>query len=445
MRYFDEMYQGDVVGMYNDYFNNKDLIYRYRPIDKVLDDKYRELEKQEIYLATNKELNDPLDGKMEYFYQGDSQSWKTLFTWYVRRTIEIILKERYKNHSIDDANTQTIINEIISSEGIKFFLEKTNDEKGFSRKHVVHSNLKRMLRILGYFIFWHVLYRLDLLYLSNNDNIEKLYRDCQRNKQYLDIMLRVYPISRLLMPQDDLTKETYKFYQYNYKSFLDKVEIDRVDSISNVMFEHISEIIDEMLSEDNFLPGYDTASFSQKYDNNMMWALYANRFNGVCFIFKKEQNENGKDGMTFILSEKKNVEFMEFKKVIYDRQNTNKASCNLLSVFANKIIATNNQELDEITYQASLHKSKEWSNEYEERLIKKHQYNSKNVILKYNFSSLNGILIGPNVSLFNQKRIIDIIEEKCVLFKRNNFPIFFYNPEDEFWKDCPLIINYYEH
>ena len=57
--------------------------YRFRPVDALLD-RFHELENQEIYFASPAELNDPMEGFRDVFWQGDRIAWKNLFRHYLR-------------------------------------------------------------------------------------------------------------------------------------------------------------------------------------------------------------------------------------------------------------------------------------------------------------------------------------------------------------------------
>lgn len=59
-----------------------EFLYRYRPIDSVLD-KFHELETQEIYFSTTEELNDPLEGFKDLFWSGDRIVWRNLLRHYI--------------------------------------------------------------------------------------------------------------------------------------------------------------------------------------------------------------------------------------------------------------------------------------------------------------------------------------------------------------------------
>lgn len=58
-------------------------LYRFRSIEKLLDEKYKELENQEIYFAAPEELNDPMEGFRDVFWKGDEIVWRNLFKHYL--------------------------------------------------------------------------------------------------------------------------------------------------------------------------------------------------------------------------------------------------------------------------------------------------------------------------------------------------------------------------
>ncbi len=67
-----------------------DFIYRFRSTDALLGDR-AELEKQEIYFAPPKQLNDPLEGYKDLFWKGDLITWKNYLRHYVLCLMQAIL------------------------------------------------------------------------------------------------------------------------------------------------------------------------------------------------------------------------------------------------------------------------------------------------------------------------------------------------------------------
>lgn len=61
-----------------------------RPIASVLD-KYHELENQEIFFSDLKSLNDPMEGFIEFFWEGDKIVWKNFLIHYLLCLEHILL------------------------------------------------------------------------------------------------------------------------------------------------------------------------------------------------------------------------------------------------------------------------------------------------------------------------------------------------------------------
>lgn len=65
-------------------------IYRYRSITSLLD--FKELENQEIYLASPEELNDPMEGMYWGFYRGNMNAWNEMFRDYFKYMFDTYMK-----------------------------------------------------------------------------------------------------------------------------------------------------------------------------------------------------------------------------------------------------------------------------------------------------------------------------------------------------------------
>lgn len=68
-----------------------ECIYRFRPTSALLGG-FHELENQEIYFAPTRQLNDPLEGYKDLFWQGDEIVWKNFLRHYVLCLSQAILR-----------------------------------------------------------------------------------------------------------------------------------------------------------------------------------------------------------------------------------------------------------------------------------------------------------------------------------------------------------------
>ena len=61
--------------------NELEYVYRFRPLERILDK--GELERQEVYFASLEQLNDPMEGFLNLYWQGDEIVWRNLLTQYL--------------------------------------------------------------------------------------------------------------------------------------------------------------------------------------------------------------------------------------------------------------------------------------------------------------------------------------------------------------------------
>ena len=73
-------------------------VYRFRRIENLLGE-FQELEKQSIYFASPEELNDPMEGFRDIFWQGDEIVWDNFFRNYI-----IWLNETYLSRKLEDGS-----------------------------------------------------------------------------------------------------------------------------------------------------------------------------------------------------------------------------------------------------------------------------------------------------------------------------------------------------
>ena len=68
-----------------------EYIYRFRSVDALLGER-TELEKQEIFFASPKQLNDPVEGYKDLFWKGDVIAWRNFLRHYVLCLMQTILR-----------------------------------------------------------------------------------------------------------------------------------------------------------------------------------------------------------------------------------------------------------------------------------------------------------------------------------------------------------------
>lgn len=178
-------------------------------------------------------------------------------------------------------------------------------------------------------------------------------------------------------------------------------------------------------------------SFSKDPTEPLMWAHYANKFNGFCLIFKpingvikqfefqkkrqiRRQTDKGiASSMSYVMPEEfKLIDIQYPEKVIPSR-----AFLNMPVAVSGK--AKNDQDVDKIREEQQMHyfqKGRSWSYEKEARIIltpppsylfgEAIQYSSQERLFHYDPSHLVGIIYGSRLSETSKKRIQEIIEER---------------------------------
>lgn len=77
--------------------DNGNFIFRFRSAKALLDDDddnggFQELENQTIYFAKPEQLNDPMEGLSDAFWDGDDVLWENFFKHYALALISYALK-----------------------------------------------------------------------------------------------------------------------------------------------------------------------------------------------------------------------------------------------------------------------------------------------------------------------------------------------------------------
>jgi hypothetical protein len=83
----------------------QETIYRFRPVNRLLQDDgvSGELDSLYIYFAGRKQLNDPLEGYANLFFEGDEIAWDNLLKNYLQcltKHIVLVFMGESKSHNL---------------------------------------------------------------------------------------------------------------------------------------------------------------------------------------------------------------------------------------------------------------------------------------------------------------------------------------------------------
>jgi hypothetical protein len=431
--------------------------------------KYEELKKQEIYFASQNELNDPLEGMLQIVWDGDEISWKGLINNYllclehtfalyrlaasmeelmdipVFKTIDSLPTNKYRNH----------FNEIK-----KEFFQKAEVSqliKAFGKENILIQK-KELLYFLRYF------HRVAIKIIIESHHKNGLVSDEEMQHvsklNYLE-ELDSKVINAFVNAKTDKDKELNELFEFSssmYEQFLllKKVEIynnfnDMQKKWLFINLEFPEKYVENLIKL--IYPNCFVSCFSEDYSNSSMWGNYANAHKGACLIFETKKIEE-KRNLTLYLPysiSSQGISYkysdIEFSKVTYNSkfhtinffdslgrlngiqleqwlvdENKNK------SKNYNKIYKDMNHWRENywnLFKKINCNKTKDWEYENEFRLYitdSFFEFNRANErAIKYKFEDLNGVIFGIKSCIEDKIEIIKIIKQKCKEEKREEF------------------------
>ena len=434
-------------------------LYRYRTIKNAL----RELENGTFYFAEPKELNDPIEGYVKIFWQGDKAAWQGLLKnfvcslFYNLQTyllMEQNFGNRQKNYNEDFKNRAVIINlhqfgtsplnkifnrlteEFLSKnsvqEVVNFYgngnIKCSGKETEFILQSVVDyachlcvKECKALSLIRSDFDenFFDVAYEIsfeELKNLSDNERKQKIDEIENFNGDAMESGLMALKLNR-----HNVTDSNYEIKQQilNLKIYFPRIYV-----------EQLKEII--------YPAGY-IVCFSETPTNSAMWGNYSDSHNGVCFIYETE-NYLGREFINF------GKKSLEVKSMKYDEQIIEQNFFDMLShlnfldvedwltglkgVKSSKLNESDiADEYDDIYCEKFYRKTFDWYHEKEYRIFlpdKFQNYSNKfSRTLNYDLKTLKGIIFGLRTTLEDKLELI----QKLVRLRKSVHDFEFYQAE----------------
>lgn len=463
-------------------------MYRFRPIENLLE-KYNELENQEIYFASPEELNDPIEGFRDIYWKGDSIIWKNLLKQYLRClehifSLVLILGEDKKLYwkdipiHINSLKFPTKEYKAIFDEILNVFF-KSKFFKNLPNDLAKRTNPVRRDELLSYF---------KLVHPFAIETISEVYRNYQllpkqtKRKDHLDEFKKILErAGSIVLLTNKLEKEPSVKDKKNIAEIFFSItnmvgsEVQLINQYENSEIELnsnryflLSDFPEQFLQslESMIYPNWFSASFMSECTNSSVWGHYGQNHKGVCLIFEADKKgdiesleldtENGYSsgsGATKamvphkfhkIRYENKHVEIDFFKSLArapkyqlmaqwYTDEFGNKSICG--EHLDNNIDEWRNAYWEKFI-DSLIVKLDDWKYENEYRLIINDNFIDFNSIekrkLKYDFSSLKGIIFGIKTSNADKIKILRIIEKKCKENSRKEFEFYqaYYSKEN---------------
>lgn len=405
-------------------------LYHYRSVSTAL----KEISGGTFYYADKSELNDPIEGYAQIYWQGDIPAWEGLFCNYICSlyyTIEnYLLKARYEKiekhaalldiHSFDKVPLGDILNEVRYKFMSNPYIAKLVEYLGGQNIRISSKNLSFILRLIH-----EIAFSICMKSMKENQLIP------QEQKEFY------MPIEKIL-----------DVFFVNISSKLSDVDKKEIFEVTAGMLEDMieSRLMAERWGEKNEMPqqqvwlkirlgfpliytgqleeiiypkGYVVCFSSDAY-NSAMWGNYADDHRGVCLIYRTTSAED--------------KEIMQVKPVQYGaaliRRNgfeslgrlsyvqveswltaVDGRKSRLLSKYLDKSWVNTYWSDYEEKY---CHKMSEWSYEKEYRLLLmefNHEYTKEERLIKYEPDILTGVIFGIKTSELDKRNIIRAVKD----------------------------------
>lgn len=451
-------------------------VYRFRSMKYLLEDKYQELEKQEIYCASPEQLNDPMEGLRDIFWRGDKIVWENFFKHYV-----FCLYATYFQLRLGGLSMQLNANNIP-------VLERW-DELISPAQRLFNEVWGRFLDLPKIPEFIEVL---------ANTNRKIRYREL---KLYLAFIHRalVNIIEEVLVANEGLSESATFHPPDRFPTFVEMLEIalkiitqveenQDEDSVNGIVRQiegvNLGGLIELQLAivipggivgrncqlvffdfpriylkeiEKLLWSNWRAACFMENYHNSVAWSTYGDKHKGACLIFESTQID-GSHQLNLDQGAIRDSEAMKFRKVVY------RTKLNEVDFFRSIGRATVEQARqlwytdaegnfsecgdhiprdgeagndDTVPWQESYwdnfyrnvtSKTKDWEYEREWRLVLRDESNGLDEgeyhTLTYDFNSLKGIIFGSQASDEDISRTVKIIQKKCEMYERDDFKFY---------------------
>jgi len=446
------------------------LLYRFKSARSILE-QYHELENQTIHFSPRENLNDPLEGYINMYWQGDIIAWKGLFKNYIiclesafsmyrlgaqkqqLRKIPIFLVESMLPTESYKELSREITNEFIKSSTV----DKIISTLGNNNIKATRDDLRLFLSIihndgLKIIMKYHCLH--GFMEKSEWGNFEKYAPSSEQMDKLLNSYLRIQVDETdkkevLLKISSSILEEMF----LHGKVLIDITNNEKRMDFYYLFYEFPFNYLQQI--ENLIHPQCYMACFSGNYSNSSMWGNYADKHRGICMIFKTTEDKND----SYIPIERpcsfdsngvhKYYINTKLEKVVYGSNYTTINFFEMLGrLNGNQIkywftdgnkrsnvldkIERDKDEWRKIYWELFnkryYTKTKEWEFEEEYRLRIENTFfdydSNESRDLKYPFDCLEGIIFGIETSEIDKARILEIISKKCVENKRKDFKIY---------------------
>jgi hypothetical protein len=451
-------------------------MYRFRTIDNLLG-KHQELENQEIYFASPEELNDPMEGYKDIFWNGDKIVWANFLKNYIR-CLEYIYALTYivnNNRKLTESDIPILPNSNIIYASSKREILKQLYSNFLNRKEIVElpvalakrKNPIRRQELLSYLKLIHndALNSISDVLYENKIISKKFFTSSSNDFRELRVgSMNFVDLTNQIETNDQNNKNITENLFFvanivgNEVDLITKYNLSKKELDSNKFFL-ISEFPEAFMSslESFIYPKWYSASFISDSSNAAIWGHYGDNHRGVCMKFNTVMHGNVQElnleteygyssaGPTIGMRPHRfrevkyhnmhqEIDFfrsigrmtkMELNVFWYADENGNLSPC------GGHLNQNENEWIDSYwnNYYNSLSiKLNEWSYEKEHRLIINGDFtdysNKDKRKMKYDFKDLEGIIFGIKTPISDKIKIMKVVEHKCRKIGRKDFSFY---------------------
>lgn len=450
--------------------------YRYRPISAVLDG-FHELENQEIYFSTTDELNDPMEGFKDLFWQGDEIVWRNFLKHYVLCLLQMAYYtftagQEFDRKVIDnvvfwvpdelpDAPIREIyvgiVAEFLAEPAVATFLEVMGKRTSPIRRNELTTYLRPLHGFALKLILQDFLKR---QLLTQEKDGPPAPRGEELRKATIALMKSA---SEFETPEQaeaafaDIEATIQQHFLIGEYNFKDRETKFGLAFLSNRFPPAYVDALKGLVHRDWYV-----ACFAKAPENHSMWSTYAGGHRGVCLMFKTEPNARGnpslplervigiggsKNGPTtyhkdYVPQELREVQYsgkypaIDFFRSLgtiremYMNNFWYRGEDGKFSVCREAVYSDNDAwraSYWETFSESALRKTPEWAHEEEYRVvahsgIDMHEVDKRK--FKYRFEDLAGIVFGAGTDTEAKLKIMRIVDTKCAATKRTDFEFF---------------------
>lgn len=455
-------------------------LYRFRKFDRAC----TEIENHTFRFSDRKSLNDPIEGYVKLYWQGDTIAWEGLFGNYIHslyaKLLEVLIIEEdisVKNVILLDVNEdneqfndslQKIKDIFLSLKEVRkiitFYSENSIRCSKKELKYLLNCFQKRAFDICVDDLISRKILQPEMkgqdIWIDGMPTMEEVYVQLCSFKEEERLAL----LETIGRAWEDLTDHMlWKAYQ-NFDGLRKNWFTIRFQFPKLYM-----ECLEELIYPENYV-----VCFSESSKNSSMWGNYADDHKGICMIFETAERTN-KHYLSInkpycYSSNGTEYKFIdtEVKPIKYENQpiQTNfftsmgRLNGKQLARFGinkeqkksicwNEYFGKENEQWRNIYWQQCENrfckKMKDWEHEEEYRLLLSDSFSefvdAESRILEFDFCQLKGIIFGMKTSNDDKFHMIELVKKECEKIKRKEFS--FYQAEYSEKHDCMEIRQMY--